>query len=97
MEENLKIAYELLEVRSGLGLQPLYRGGANKRPEGTLDAVRREAREVLERAFGEDGRTKRENVRRLNVKIGAAWEKEEEVGGGSAWRNLEAFVVDAGL
>lgn len=87
MEATLRIAYELFEVRSGLGLQPLYRG---KKPEGTLDAVRRESREVLTRAFGEDGQVKRKNVRALNAKISAAWNE-----GGNAQKGLEEFVAAA--
>ena len=39
--ENLDIAYELLEVRTGPGLKPVHRTG--KAPVGTLDAVRAEA------------------------------------------------------
>lgn len=59
MSETLNVAYELVEVRTGKGLLPLYRTG--KAPIATVDAVRDEARRVLENAWGEDGKTKREN------------------------------------
>ena len=82
---NHDIAYELLEVRAGNGLKPIYRTG--KAPKGTLDALREEAREVLEKAFGEDGKRKRENARRLRDKINAAWDK-----GGRAEVDMERLL-----
>ncbi|GJE97774.1 glycosyltransferase family 1 protein [Phanerochaete sordida] len=64
LTENLDIAYELLEVRTGEpGLKPIYRTG--KAPKGTLAAVREETRAVLDRAFGEDGARKRGNILKL--------------------------------
>lgn len=64
-------------MRTGNGLKPIYRTG--KTPTGTPEAVRAEAREVLEKAFGEDGARKRANVHKLKESISAAWSK-----GGSA-------------
>lgn len=89
LEENLKVAYEVFEVRTGPGLQPLYRG---KKPEGTIDAVRREARAVLAKAFGEDGKKKRENLKQLNAKIAEAWGE-----GGAATKEFEAFATSVGI
>lgn len=63
LTENLGVAYELLEVRTGDGLRPIYRTG--KAPAGTLDAVRAEAAAVLDKAFGADGEAKRAKVREL--------------------------------
>lgn len=63
LTENLDVAYELLEVRTGDGLKPVYRTG--KAPIGTLEAVRAEAAAVLEKAFGGDGDRKRANIRKI--------------------------------
>lgn len=83
---NLKVAYELLEVRSGPhALKPLYRTG--KAPVGTIDAVKKEARDVLTMAFDQDGRTKRDNVLALKKAITSSWEKD-----GTSQRNLEIFI-----
>ncbi|KAI8969573.1 hypothetical protein BD414DRAFT_259276 [Trametes punicea] len=38
ISDNLQIGYELIEVRSGPGLQPIYRNG--RKPVGTVDAVK---------------------------------------------------------
>lgn len=68
---NLEVAYELMEIRTASGLKPIHRTG--KAPLGTLDAIRNEARDVLDKAFGEDGARKRENVVKLKEQIDAAW------------------------
>ncbi|TFK84851.1 glycosyltransferase family 1 protein [Polyporus arcularius HHB13444] len=85
LSENLGIAYELMEVRVGYGLKPIYRTG--KRPVGTTDAVKEEAREVLSKAFGEDGSRKRARVLELRKAIRAEHEQ-----GGHARRDLQAFI-----
>ena len=72
-----RTGYELLEVRTGNGLKPILRTGYT--PVGTVDAVRAEARDVLRRAFGEDGRECR--VRLEGVR--AAMLNEWKEGGGS--------------
>ncbi|TCD68440.1 hypothetical protein EIP91_010726 [Steccherinum ochraceum] len=77
LTDNLEIAYELYEVRTGNGTKPTYRTG--KAPVGTLEALRAEAHEVLDKAFGEDGARKRANVQKLRAQILRAWDK-----GGSA-------------
>ncbi|TFY68835.1 hypothetical protein EVJ58_g772 [Rhodofomes roseus] len=63
LTENLNVAYEIFQGRTGPGLKPIHRLG--KAPEGTLDSVKEEAREILLNAFGEDGIRKRENVQAL--------------------------------
>ncbi|KAJ2972677.1 hypothetical protein NUW54_g12212 [Trametes sanguinea] len=65
LTDTLKCAYELLEVRTGHGLRRVYRTGV--RPVGTLDALRSEARAVLEQAFGEDGERRRERALREGI------------------------------
>lgn len=78
-------AYELMEVRLGDGLRPLHRTG--KQPEGTLESVRREANEVLAKAFGPDGEEKRVNMIRLKERFEQAWSEN-----GSAKRELDDFL-----
>ncbi|PAV19564.1 UDP-Glycosyltransferase glycogen phosphorylase [Pyrrhoderma noxium] len=79
--------YELYEVRNGLGLRPLHRLG-DKAPEGTVEAVRREIREVLDKARGEDGKIKRENAQKISVKFSEMWDSEN----GSGWKDLKKIV-----
>lgn len=86
LSSNLHIAYELFEVRSGVnGLKPLYRTG--KAPVGTIEAVRTEAKDVLTKAFGEDGEIKRANVIAMKKAIASSWEEN-----GASQRDLETFV-----
>ena len=85
MTDNLQIAYELLEVRSGDGLKPIYRTGYT--PKGTVEAVKVEAREVLTKAFGEDGAKKRAKLEELRKKVISEWED-----GGSSKRDVTAFL-----
>ncbi|CDO77272.1 Glycosyltransferase Family 1 protein [Trametes cinnabarina] len=68
---NIDMAYELMEVRNGIGAGTVYRTG--RAPLGTLDAVRDELRDVLARAFGEDGAAKRRRLLSLRDTLGEAW------------------------
>ncbi|KAH9899215.1 UDP-Glycosyltransferase/glycogen phosphorylase [Cubamyces lactineus] len=77
LTDTLKCAYELLEVRSGHGLGRIYRTGA--RASGSPAALRAEARDVLAKAFGEDGARKRENVAKVQARFAMVW---REVPGG---------------
>ena len=69
----------------GNGLKPIYRTG--KAPVGTLDAVRAEAHEVLDKAFGEDGQRKRANAQKLKERINAAWDVD-----GPAYIDMQDFL-----
>jgi len=69
---NLDVAYELFEVRTGHGLKPIYHTG--KAPVNTPEALREEASDVLTKAFGEDGETKRANMKKLQEKVLTSWE-----------------------
>ncbi|KAI9070269.1 glycosyltransferase family 1 protein [Trametes sanguinea] len=84
---NLDMAYELIEVRTGVGAGPLHRTG--RAPVGTLDAVREELRDVLVRAFGEDGAAKRRRTLGLRGALEPAWTEA-----GSARRAAEEFLED---
>lgn len=71
-----RVAYTLTEARSGPhALKPSYHTG--QAPKGTLNALREEAREVLDKAFGVDGEQKRSAVLVLQRKVSAAWEGRE--------------------
>ncbi|KAI0633610.1 UDP-Glycosyltransferase/glycogen phosphorylase [Trametes polyzona] len=86
MTDTLQIAYELLEVRTGAsGLHPIYRNG--RKPAGTLDALRAEVRDVLARAFGEDGARRRERLLALREKVVREWDE-----GGASLRDATAFL-----
>ncbi|RPD63794.1 UDP-Glycosyltransferase/glycogen phosphorylase [Lentinus tigrinus ALCF2SS1-6] len=82
---QLQIGYELIEVRTGHGLKPIYRNG--RKPVGTLDAVKAEAREVLGKAFGEDGAKKREKLQAVREAMNKEWDD-----GGSARKDILAFL-----
>ena len=83
--DNLKIGYELLEVRSGAGLLPIHRTGYT--PKGTVDAVKAEAHEVLAKAFGEDGAKRRANLEELRKKVNSEWDD-----GGAAKRDIVSLL-----
>ncbi|CDO75271.1 Glycosyltransferase Family 1 protein [Trametes cinnabarina] len=85
LSDNLNVAYELIEVRNGTGLGPIYRTGQH--PSGTLEAVAAEIRDVLVRAFGEDGKEKRARLDVLRRTLQAAWAED-----GVARREMETFL-----
>lgn len=83
--DQLQIGYELLEVRSGDGLKPIYRTGYT--PKGTIDAIKTEVREVLQKAFGEDGAKKRAKLEVLRKAVVGEWEE-----GGTSRKEAVAFL-----
>ena len=85
LTDTLNVAYELIEVRHGSGLGKIYRNG--RTPIGTIEAVKAEVRDVLDRAFGEDGAQKREKLPALQSAFQHEWEE-----GGTAWRDVHAFL-----
>lgn len=74
LSANLDVAYELVEVRHGSGLGPMYRTG--KTPSGTVDAVKVEIADVLDRAFGKDGEEKRARLQTLKATLEDAWKED---------------------
>ena len=86
LSDNLDVAYELFEVRTGEhALKPICRNGY--KPSGTPEAVRAELKDVLQKAFGEDGKRKRANLEKLQKATLEAWAP-----GGSSWRETERFL-----
>ena len=57
-----KAGFELFEVRSGHGLQPIHRLNSTS-PKGTIEAVKKEIRTVWEKAKGHEGALRREKAR----------------------------------
>ena len=72
-------------MRTGHGLKPSYRTGTA--PTGTLEALRAEARDILQKAFGEDGQAKRGRVQALQTDVLNEWQE-----GGASKRDVLAFL-----
>ncbi|GJJ15650.1 hypothetical protein Clacol_009928 [Clathrus columnatus] len=83
---NHDVAYQLLEVRTGSGLKPLYRG---VEPQGSIESAVEEFRHVWAKAQGEDGARKRSNVQQLKEKYKFLWEE-----GGSSLKDYKKFLQD---
>ncbi|KAF8519861.1 hypothetical protein JB92DRAFT_2897379 [Gautieria morchelliformis] len=82
----LDVAFEMLEVRTGQGLKPLYRGA---HPTGTIEAVTAEARDILQKARGPEGERKRRNAESIRYKWKQDWEE-----GGDALNSLRKLLTD---
>ncbi|EJU04017.1 UDP-Glycosyltransferase/glycogen phosphorylase [Dacryopinax primogenitus] len=85
MSETLDTAFELLQVRVGLGQKKAFRGG----PEGTEivgteEAIKAEIRDVLKRCKSEEGHRKRANAKRVKQQI-----KEARTAGGQIDQHYE--------
>ena len=85
LTEQLDMAYELIEVRTGVGAGQIFRNG--RTPIGTVDAVKEELGAVLDRAFGTDGAEKRARLQGLRKKLAGAWST-----GGIARGEVVAFL-----
>ncbi|PPQ96417.1 hypothetical protein CVT26_005096 [Gymnopilus dilepis] len=73
LTENLDVAFELIEVRSGQhGLKPMLRSG--RVAKGTREAVAAELREVLDACRGARGAELRRNAEAMKGKFTAAWQ-----------------------
>ncbi|OBZ67123.1 Anthocyanidin 3-O-glucosyltransferase [Grifola frondosa] len=91
LTHNLDAAYELIEVRTGKGLLPILRTGYT--PIGTPEAVRNEAKDVLTKAFGEDGERKRAKLQALKKALAESW-AEDGPPGAMLKRSLILSVLD---
>ncbi|KAG6821111.1 hypothetical protein H0H93_006450 [Arthromyces matolae] len=69
--ENLKVGFELFEVRTGRGLEALYR--TRKAPSGNRHAVQAEIRRVLDACRSEEGVQIRRNAHRLMNELRSTW------------------------
>jgi len=82
---HARVAFELIEVRTGLGLKPLHRNGMS--PKGTRNAVGVEIRHVLDTCRGAEGAELRRNAERLKGEFVAAWKED-----GTAKAALHGFL-----
>lgn len=78
--------YELIEARQGLALRPMHRLNG-RAPEGTVEALRKEATEVLKKARGEDGQVRRMNAQRLGEQFASYWAPD-----GAGWKELQRIA-----
>ena len=74
LTENLNVAFELFQVRTGDGLKPLHRNGLA--PEGTREAVGIELRQTIDLCRSEKGQELRINAEDFKVKFAKAWEED---------------------
>ncbi|KAJ7935541.1 UDP-Glycosyltransferase/glycogen phosphorylase [Mycena leptocephala] len=85
LTQNLNVAFELVEVRTGSGMKPSY--GSERVPQGTREAVGSEIRGIIDDSRGEIGMEKRKNTQRLKVELRGAWGE-----GGPARLAIRAFL-----
>uniref|UniRef100_A0A8H7XNL3 Glycosyltransferase family 1 protein n=1 Tax=Psilocybe cubensis TaxID=181762 RepID=A0A8H7XNL3_PSICU len=91
MSENLNVAFELVEVRTGEhGMKPLLRRNGRK-AKGMRAAVGAEIREVIDACRGLRGAELRRNSEALKAKLAKAWGDE-----GAGRKELRAFLMKHG-
>ena len=74
LTENLNVAFELFQVRTGNGLKPLARNGFVA--EGTREAVGIEIRQTIDLCRSERGQVMRSNAEKLKLKFAKAWDDD---------------------
>ncbi|KAL5523192.1 hypothetical protein ACEPAF_1459 [Sanghuangporus sanghuang] len=82
----LNAGYELFEVRTDAGLRPIHRLG-DRKPEGTVETVRREFTEILEKMKGDDGAVKRANAQKLQSGFAKLWAPD-----GENWQEIKKIT-----
>ena len=85
LTENLNVAFELFQVRTGEGLKPLARNGLAA--EGTREAVGIEIRQTIDLCRSEKGQEMRRNAEQLKVKFAQTWEED-----GMARQEIRKFL-----
>jgi hypothetical protein len=85
LTENLNVAFELFQVRTGYGLKPLARNGLAA--EGTREAVGIEIRQTIDLCRSEKGQVMRSNAEQLKLKFANAWEDD-----GAAKQEIRKFL-----
>ncbi|KAJ7323852.1 hypothetical protein DFH08DRAFT_346130 [Mycena albidolilacea] len=85
LSQNLNVAFHLMEVRTGKGLQPLHSGYA---PQGTRAAMQVEFRGVIDQCRSEVGQEKRRNAQRIQGELADAWKAD-----GAASLAIEDFFA----
>jgi len=74
LTENLNVAFELFQVRTGNGLKPLARNGIAA--EGARVAMGVEIRQTIDLCRSEKGHEKRNNAEKLKRNFAQAWEED---------------------
>jgi hypothetical protein len=73
LTDNLDVAFEFLEVRTGEnGLKPILRKNGIM-PSGTLEAFEKELNGIIDDMQGAVGARKRANVKKVQAELGKAW------------------------
>ena len=85
LTENLNVAFELYQVRTGDGLKPIARNGVT--PKGTREAVGVEIRQTIDLCRSEKGQAMRRNAEKLKLNFAKAWEED-----GSARQEIRKFL-----
>ncbi|KAF8802209.1 UDP-Glycosyltransferase/glycogen phosphorylase [Phlegmacium glaucopus] len=85
LTENLNVAFELFQVRTGEGLKPIHRSGLV--PKGTREAVGIELRQTIDLCRGEKGQELRRNAEQFKVNFANAWKED-----GIARREIRNFL-----
>ena len=85
LSENLNVAFELFQVRTGNGLKPLARNGLAAK--GTREAVGIEIRQTIDLCRSEKGRVMRSNAEKIKEKFAKAWEDD-----GAARQEIRNFL-----
>jgi len=83
--ENLDVAFELFQVRTGEGLKPVARNGLT--PEGTRKAVGTEIRQTIDLCRNERGQELRANAESFKVRFAKAWDED-----GTARQEIRNFI-----
>jgi hypothetical protein len=87
MSVKHRAAFELLSARTGAGAQLPYRRHDGTAPEFSVEGVKKEVSELLERLKGEEGQRVRATLGRLSEAYGKRWDN-----GGEAKTNLEGYI-----
>ena len=85
LSENLNVAFELFQVRTGDGVKPVARNGIAA--EGTREAVGVEIRRIIDLSRSEKGQEMRRNAEHLKIKFAQAWEED-----GTAKEEIRKFL-----
>jgi len=92
MSQNLDCAWELIQVRTGIGAGPPRRGG---QVEGTPEALAAEVKQVLEEIKSPVGERKKRNLLALRERFVREMASDEEGGSvGGAVKDFLAFVSE---
>ena len=87
LTENLNVAFELFQVRTGDGLKPLASARNGLAVEGTREAVGIEIRQTIDLCRSEKGEEMRRNAEHLRMKFAQTWEED-----GMARQEIRKFL-----